>query len=204
MTCRVRGCKNDIRARKLCGKHYARWWKHGDPSVCITKVKIPWQERFLAKIDKTSDAHGCWIWTGSKDDDGYGKFTPTLPPSRKRIPGYSSLAHRISYELHTGKSLGGKQIDHTCFNHSCVNPSHLRPATNKQNHENRRGARRDSQSGVLGVSPKRGRWVAQVQHNGKKLHIGYFDFIEDAAEAVRLKRIELFTFNDMDRDHVTI
>lgn len=27
------GCENPTHARSLCGKHYKRWWRRGDPSV---------------------------------------------------------------------------------------------------------------------------------------------------------------------------
>ena len=35
MTCTVEDCPNKVRARGLCGKHYQRWKKHGDPLVAL-------------------------------------------------------------------------------------------------------------------------------------------------------------------------
>ena len=32
-TCRLDECSAPIRSRGLCGKHYQRWLKHGDPTV---------------------------------------------------------------------------------------------------------------------------------------------------------------------------
>lgn len=43
-----------------------------------------------------------------------------------------------------------------------------------------------------------GKWIGSVRHNGKQHHVGYFTTLEEAEEAVRLKRLELFTHSDMD------
>ena len=112
------------------------------------------------------------------------------------------LAHRVSYEWAHGEIPEDIQIDHICHVEPCVNPHHLRPATAKQNGENHRGAyRNNSSSGVLGVSWKKDsrKWVARVRHEGKGYHVGLFDTIEAAGYAVKMKRNELFTHNDLDR-----
>ena len=41
--------------------------------------------------------------------------------------------------------------------------------------------------------------MAKVGHNGKKIHVDTFDQIEDAERAVIEKRLEFFTYNDVDR-----
>ena len=134
--------------------------------------------RFWSRVDKTGD---CWEWTGHCDREGYGRFDATY-------------AHRVSYEIHYGP-IRGLQVDHCCHNRSCVNPNHLRAATNKQNQENRRGANRNSKSGVRGVSwmARLSKWRADVKHNGRSMTVGYFGTIEEAAAAVEAKRRELFT-----------
>ena len=57
------------------------------------------------------------------------------------------------------------------------------------------------QSGVRGVVWNKGcqRWQAQIRHRGKDFYLGVFDTVEEAAEVVRAKRLELFTHNDLDR-----
>ena len=35
--CTIEGCERPFRARGWCATHYARWSKHGDPSVKITR-----------------------------------------------------------------------------------------------------------------------------------------------------------------------
>jgi hypothetical protein len=31
MTCSVGECQNPVRYKGMCGKHYKRWWRHGNP-----------------------------------------------------------------------------------------------------------------------------------------------------------------------------
>lgn len=40
---------------------------------------------------------------------------------------------------------------------------------------------------------------ACVVHNRKYIHLGYFATAEEAGEAARLKRLELFIYNNVDR-----
>lgn len=49
---------------------------------------------------------------------------------------------------------------------------------------------------VRGVSFKNNKYYAQIQHNGNKLAIGYFDTIEKASAAYENKRKELFIIQD--------
>ena len=89
---------------------------------------------------------------------------------------------------------------HSCDVRNCVNPAHLRPVTAKENDENLVGAYSNSSTGVRGVYPlESGRYRAGVTHHGTVHWLGTYDTIEEAAEAARLKRIDLFTHNDLDR-----
>ena len=144
-------------------------------------------DRFWSKVDKSGE---CWIWTAGTDRHGYGRF------SRGR--GKTLQAHRVAYELLVGPIPAGKMLDHRVeCPKNCVNPEHLRPATNRENSQNRAGANRNSRSGVRGVywHARNGRWQVQVGH----AHVGMFDSIEEAAEAARLKRLEVFSHSDADR-----
>lgn len=141
------------------------------------------EERFWSKVDKSGD---CWLWTAAVvANRGYGLFS---------VAGRLKLAHRFSYEIFNGPIPEGMQVDHRCHVRRCVNPFHLRLVTPKQNSENRSGAQRNSSSGVRGVYRQKatGRWCARVGHNGKTIHVGYFDDLAEAERAVIAKRSELF------------
>lgn len=75
-------------------------------------------QRFLRNVMVT--AEGCWLWTASRDKDGYGKFSVGSPPHR-----WNGRAHRWSYERWVAPIPVGLQVDHLCRTRSCVNPTHL-------------------------------------------------------------------------------
>jgi hypothetical protein len=72
----------------------------------------------------------CWIWTGNKNQTGYG---------RVRYLGNKVLLHRLMYSWinHVGLSKVISKdnliIDHICNNKACCNPDHLRLTTHKIN-----------------------------------------------------------------------
>jgi len=75
-----------------------------------TKVKL----RFWRQVDRLDS--GCWLWTGSKNVDGYGHL---------RIGGKLVKAHRFSWEIIKGEIPREYELWHLCFDNACVNPSHL-------------------------------------------------------------------------------
>jgi hypothetical protein len=75
--------------------------------------------RFAKKIEVDSKT-GCWNWTASLNNAGYGNFD-------------QSSAHRFIYEFVFGSISQKKQIDHLCRNRKCCNPSHLEMVTASQN-----------------------------------------------------------------------
>lgn len=66
----------------------------------------------------------CWIWTGMRDKEGYGRFA---------IKRRTYQAHRLVYEALVEAIPEGLQLDHLCRNHPCVNPAHLEPVTQLEN-----------------------------------------------------------------------
>lgn len=84
----------------------------------------PLEDRFWPKVDKTET---CWIWTGAKDPNGYGRV------NQGGHNGRAKLAHRVACEL-SGRTLDPSlQLDHLCRNPSCVRPDHLEEVTSREN-----------------------------------------------------------------------
>ena len=81
--------------------------------------------RFWLKVNKTDT---CWLWTGERDLNGYGKLC---------FDGKRLFAHRVAYELLVGRVPDGLELDHVacrgCTNRHCVNPGHLEPVTHREN-----------------------------------------------------------------------
>src|SRR5208337_1422509 len=84
------------------------------------------KERFWSKVQKTS---GCWLWTGWKNNHGYGVFY--LPRDGGKLR--AIYAHIASFLLRGGTIPEGKELGHfpNCPNKHCV--LHVRPITHQQN-----------------------------------------------------------------------
>jgi len=187
-TCSIDGCNKGGRIiKEMCMMHYERVRRYGSPAEPhLARAS----DRFWSKVDKTDS---CWLWTGIINAAGYGRFSVGTEEKW--------LAHRYAWTKLVGDIPSGLHIDHMCHVHNCVNPAHLRPATNKENHENLKGASSRSKTGILGVSwdSSKRKWRAAIGHHGKQVHVGRFDTIEEAGAAVVAKRNELFTHNLLDR-----
>jgi hypothetical protein len=73
---------------------------------------------------------GCWNWTGSKDQHGYG---------HAGYKGRVELSHRLMYAclispIPRGRAKGIPVLDHVvCDNTSCCNPDHVQLVMNEVN-----------------------------------------------------------------------
>lgn len=82
---------------------------------------IPPKDRLETKFIVTP---GCWLWTGMRHPDGYGRMVM----ERK-----SYLAHRVAFEHYNGPIVDGLCVRHKCDNPRCVNPDHLELGTHTDN-----------------------------------------------------------------------
>lgn len=106
--------------------------------------------------------------------------------------GDTTQVYRIFYSLFVGPLLHGMDIDHTCHNRRCVNVKHLRQITHKQNMENRKGAPKNSRTGVRGVflTPS-GTYQVRVTHHYKTHCFGTFTTLEEAGTVAKAARQKL-------------
>jgi hypothetical protein len=124
----------------MCKQHYYNLRLYGHLTLRRRLSVIERFERLIERIPQS----GCWIWMGSVDRRGYGRFSP------HRI---ARKAHRVAYELFVGPIPPRMGILHSCDIPSCVNPSHLRP-----------GTQRDNTLDAI----RRGRHVPLPQHRGDR------------------------------------
>jgi HNH endonuclease len=89
--------------------------------------RIPAIERLGDKFVFAAD--GCWLWTRSVNDEGYGQFYMPTGTRRSKV----HRAHRFVYELINGPIPDGLHLDHLCRVPRCVNPAHLEPVTAREN-----------------------------------------------------------------------
>jgi hypothetical protein len=125
-------------------------------------------------------------------DPGTGIFTWKAPRgSRARIGATAGKAatngrlqlfvdgslyqlHRAAWIYMTGPQPEG-QIDHINGIRDDNRFSNLRDVTPSENCQNKRTARADSSSGLIGVSPRvDGTWRARIVINGKRISLGSF------------------------------
>jgi len=89
--------------------------------------KIPLHERLARGIDRSGGDDSCWPWTRMTSRNGYGLLVESHHGRRV-------LAHRLSYEIHSGAPIpGGLFVCHRCDNPPCCNPAHLFLGTQSDN-----------------------------------------------------------------------
>lgn len=132
----------------------------------------------------TPDERGCLNWNRSTNrPNGYGQIY---------VSGRLHTVTRVVWEMDNGPIPDGMYVDHLCHNRKCCNVDHLRLATPGQNEQNRRGAQRNSRSGVRGVQFLNGKYVVRVMHLGKTHQGGRYATLEEADAAAKALRADLF------------
>lgn len=87
----------------------------------LTQMTDAERKRFWAKVRKS---RGCWLWTGSRNRKGYGRFM-----WRGRV----RWAHRLAYVDAHGTLDPNLLVCHHCDTPACVRPDHLFQGTQIDN-----------------------------------------------------------------------
>ena len=120
---------------------------------------------------------------------GDGYYSVVLSSANIRS---TKKVHRLVAENFIENPDGKKCVDHFDNNKLNNNLNNLRYATYKENAQNV-SIRKDNTSGYKGISfdKKKNKWHAQIRIDGKSKHLGYFDNIEEAINARKLKANEI-------------
>lgn len=185
-----------------CPDGYIVAHKDGDRANCraenieICKKADSWSFRDMIEYDPNS---GEFSWKS--------KFSPIGKPLvgtpgwltnegylRISSGGEQIQAHRLAYRIMTGHDVpSGMEIDHKNGKRLDNRWCNLRVVSRTQNNMNAK-IRSTNASGITGVSydKKRCRWSAEIKINKRKIFLGRFDTLEEAAEARRKAEIEHF------------
>lgn len=90
-----------------------------------------------------------------------------------------------------GLSVGDPRVDHRNGDGLDCQRLNLRIATAAQNTYNMK-VRTTSTTGLKGVTPRRGRWDASIQYEGRRCYLGTYVTPQDAARVYDAKARELF------------
>jgi hypothetical protein len=102
------------------------------------------------------------------------------------------LFHRIIMNVTETKQV----VDHLNHNTLDNRKNNLRIVTIDENNRNRRGANRNTSTGVRNVSYSKAdnKYIIQLQVNGKNTVFGRFDSLEEATKLANIKRKEIYGY----------
>lgn len=165
-------------------------------NLCLKKKSPSWSQEDMLSYDP---ATGAVSWNYDYDPNSKplrnpAGFINNSGYVRIGVGGGEVFAHRLAYKAMTGHEVpDGMDIDHINGDRTDNRWVNLRVVSRSQNNMNAK-IRVDNKSGVKGVTfdKRRGKWAAEIRANNKKIFLGRFDTIEEAAEKRKLAESEMF------------
>jgi hypothetical protein len=148
-----------------------------DPETGI----VTWKERASRRV---------WIGEEAGCMNSYGY-------RRIRLEGVHCMTHRLAWLL-TYRKWPASQLDHINGDRLDNRIDNLREATPAENQQNLK-RRKNNTSGYVGVRKSLNKWQAIIAIDRKRIHLGNFDTIEEAAAAYAAAKAELHTFQPVAR-----
>lgn len=133
---------------------------------------------------------GIFTWKTNFHASKIGKVAGTRDPEGYlaiRIGRKAYRSHRLAWLYMTG-AMPSQCIDHINGDRSDNRFANLREASTSLNAQNRRGPRNGQRSGYLGVTLSKGKWVARIFTDGRRIHLGRFASEHEAGAAYALAK----------------
>jgi hypothetical protein len=112
----------------MCGPHYKRYWRYGDPFAGGSFQQAAEAETYFQEIVLTHDGEGCLLWPFSRNSEN-GRAVMSVDGNKVQV-------HRRACEVVNGPPpTEAHEAAHNCGNGhlGCVSPGHTRWATHIEN-----------------------------------------------------------------------
>src|SRR5690606_25266229 len=110
-------------------------------------------------------------------------------PLSKNSKKFTKKIHRLVAQHFVENPKKFKQVNHIDSNKQNNHMDNLEWVDNRKNMTHRYS---NNLTQAFGAYKIKNRWRSRIQHNGKAIHLGYFDTFEEATSAYKIKYIEMY------------
>lgn len=171
--------KNEYEVRGDFTAIFIKSPKHGKMETLIS----------TSKLERVQEYYGTWHLSFNKYTQSFYVKGQLAKENGKQK---TIAIHR--WITNAPKDMQVDHINHNTLDNTDIN---LRVVTQLENSQNKRGASKNSKSGIRGVywSKNRRKWCSVIRIKNKSIHLGSFTYLEDAESAVKKARAELMPFS---------